>query len=89
MLRITRIDINGSPVTLKLEGKLSDQWAELLDGECRSLLQDGKDIRLDFSGVSFVDAVGVGVVRDFPRQQVRIVNAPRFIEELLKGGGGL
>lgn len=89
MLRITRMEENGGPVMLKLEGKVSDQWAKLLEGECRSLLRDGKDVSLDFSDVSFVDAVGIGVVRDLPRQQVRIVNAPRFIEELLKGGGGL
>lgn len=88
MLRITRVEGSGGPVTLRLEGKVSDQWAKLLEGECRSLLRDGKDVSLDFSDVSFVDAVGVGMVRDLPRQQVRIVNAPRFIEELLKGGGG-
>jgi anti-anti-sigma regulatory factor len=84
MLRITRVEDNGAPVTLKLEGKVSDQWAALLETECRSLLRHRKDVRLDFSGVSFVDAVGVKVVKSFPRQQVLIVNAPRFIEELLK-----
>lgn len=87
MLRITRMDGKAGPVTLKLEGKVSDQWARLLETECRSLLRDGQDVRLDFSDVSFMDAEGVGVVRDFPRQQVCIVNAPRFIEELLKWGG--
>lgn len=89
MLRITRIENDGEPVTLKLEGKVSDQWAALLDSECRSLLHGGHSIRLDCEDVSFMDAVGIGVVTEFPRQRVRIVNAPRFIEELLKEGGGL
>lgn len=84
MLRITKLEDNGAPVTLKLEGKVSDRWAALLDRECRSLLRHRRDVRLDFSGVSYVDAVGVEVVKSFPRQQVRIVNAPHFIEELLK-----
>jgi anti-anti-sigma regulatory factor len=84
MLRITKVENNGAPVTLKLEGKVSDQWAALLDGECRSLLSHRKEVCLDLSGVNFMDAGGVKVVKSLPRQQVRIVNAPGFIEELLK-----
>ncbi len=84
MLRITKVENNGAPVTLKLEGKVSDQWAALLDGECRSLLRHRKEVRLDFSAVDFMDAGGVEVVKSLPRQHIRIVNAPGFIEELLK-----
>lgn len=84
MLRITKIENNGAPVTLKLEGKVSDQWAALLEGECRTLLRHKKDILLDFSHVSYIDAGGIEVVKSLPRQHIRIVNVPRFIEELLK-----
>ena len=84
MLRITRVENNGAPVTLKLEGKVSDQWAALLEGECRSLLRRRKEVHLDFSGVTFMDAGGVEAVKGLPRRSVRIVNAPSFIDELLK-----
>jgi anti-anti-sigma regulatory factor len=86
MLRITKIENNGMPVTLKLEGKVSDQWAALLDGECRMLLRHKKGVRLDFAAVSYMDAEGLEVLRSLPRS-VTIVNAPNFIRELLQKGG--
>lgn len=89
MLRITKIENNGAPVTLKLEGNVSDQWAALLEGECRLLLRHRKDLRLDFSGVNFMDASGVEVVKSLPRQHVQIINAPSFIQELLEKRGAL
>ncbi|GIW54694.1 MAG: hypothetical protein KatS3mg082_1098 [Nitrospiraceae bacterium] len=35
MLKITETETNGSRVLLKLEGKITAQWAALLDQECR------------------------------------------------------
>lgn len=87
MLRITKVENNGAPVTLKLEGKVSDQWVALLEGECRMLLRHRKDVRLDFADVSYMDAQGVEVMKSLPRHQVRIINAPTFIQELLREGG--
>ncbi len=84
MLRITKVEHNGAPVTLKLEGKVSDQWSALLDEECRSLLSQRKAVCLDLSGVNFMDASGVKVVKSLSGRHVRIVNAPGFIKELLK-----
>ena len=84
MLRITKVENNGAPVTLKLEGKVSDQWTALLEGECRSILRRQKNVRLDFTEVDFLDAAGIEMVKSLPSQQVQIVTAPGFIEELLK-----
>ncbi|MBI5855607.1 MAG: hypothetical protein HZB35_10350 [Nitrospirae bacterium] len=86
MLRITKMRENGTKVVLKLEGKISDQWAALLEGECLSLLRHDKQVQLDFSGVSFVDQGGLEVVHNLS-DRVRIVNAPGFIMELLRTGG--
>ena len=87
MLRITKFQENGSSVILKLEGKVADQWAALLEGECRTLLRHRKLVELDFSGVDFIDQSGVEVLRSLPHKQVKFLNAPGYIEELLGEGG--
>ena len=87
MLRITKIEQNGSPVTLKLEGKLSDQWVALLEGECRALLRHKKIVHLDFSGVDYMDERGVEMVRSLPHEHVKVLKTPSFIQGLLDPRG--
>jgi anti-anti-sigma regulatory factor len=87
VLRITKITENGSPVILKLEGKILADWVNLLERECRSLIDQEKRVRLDFSGVSYMDLSGVEMMRQFPSGKVTIVNAPDFIADLLHRGG--
>lgn len=83
MLRITKVQENGSGITLRLEGKIADQWAALLEGECRSVLRRRKVLRLDLAGVDFIDDQGVEVLRSLPCSHMTLINAPHFIEELL------
>jgi anti-anti-sigma regulatory factor len=59
MLRITKIQESGRDVLIKLEGKITDQWATLLDGECRSFLRQQKTVYLDCSHVDFIDGRGL------------------------------
>jgi len=86
MLKITKIQESRSDVLLKLEGKITAQWAALLDGECRSLLRQEKTVHLDCSHVDFIDAKGVEVLNNLPRTQVTIISAPGFVSELLEIG---
>ena len=86
MLRITKMHKNGAKVVLKLEGKIADQWAALLEGECRSLLRHHKKLYLDVAGVDYIDDGGMEVIQNLPNH-VRISNAPGFIRELLRTGG--
>ncbi|MGH7148905.1 MAG: STAS domain-containing protein, partial [Nitrospiraceae bacterium] len=62
MLKITKIQESRSDVLLKLEGKITAQWAALLDGVCRSLLRQEKAVYLDCANVDFIDARGVEVL---------------------------
>lgn len=87
MLKITKTEDSGATVILKLEGKVTDQWADLLDAECRTLLGNGKTLLLDCTDVHFLDERGVEVLRNLPPQHVTIVNAPGFVTELFKTGG--
>jgi anti-anti-sigma regulatory factor len=87
MLKITTIQESRSDVLIKLEGKITDQWAVLLDGECRSYLLQEKAVHLDCSHVYFIDAKGIDVLNNFPQTQVHLMSAPGFITELLQIGG--
>ncbi|WP_455242006.1 STAS domain-containing protein [Petrachloros mirabilis] len=86
MLKITKVQESGTDVLLKLEGKVTDQWAALLDGECRSYLRQEKNVFLDCSQVDFVDGRGVEVLNNLPRKQVTLMSTPGFVTELLQTG---
>src|SRR6478609_8063803 len=86
MLKITKVEENGTTVVLKLEGKITEQWAVLLDGECRAFLRNQKTLLLDCAGVNFLDARGVDVLRDLLLKEVAIIGAPGFVTELLRTG---
>ncbi|NGZ96736.1 MAG: hypothetical protein CV089_11540 [Nitrospira sp. WS110] len=87
MLKITKIQESASDVLLKLEGKITEQWAALLDGECRSYLRKRKSVHLDCSNVEYIDGRGVEVVNNFPRKQVTLMSTPTLVMELLQAGG--
>ncbi|MFO0707106.1 MAG: hypothetical protein U0412_09655 [Nitrospira sp.] len=87
MLKITTVQESGTDVLLKLEGKITEQWASLLDGECRSFLRQRKLVYLDCSLVDFIDQRGVDVLNNFPRPDVTLMSAPGFVMELLQIGG--
>jgi anti-anti-sigma regulatory factor len=87
MLKITKIQESRSDVLLKLEGKITEQWAALVDGECRSYLRKKKAVYLDCSHVEYIDGRGVEVLNAFPRSHVTLVSAPALVAELLLIGG--
>jgi len=86
MLKITKIQETRSDVLLKLEGKITAEWAALLDGECRSLLQQERTVHLDCSNVDFIDAMGIEVMNNLLRTQVTLMSAPGYVTELLEIG---
>ena len=87
MLRITKMTENGSPVTLKLEGKVHGDWVSLLEQECRALISQKKKVLLDFSEVIFMDERGVEMLRRLPPRSVTVINGDAFIDDLIGQGG--
>ena len=87
MLKITKIQESASDVLLKLEGKVTEQWAALLDGECRAYLRQQKSVFLDCSHVDYIDGRGVEVLKAFPHSHVTLMSAPALMTELLHIGG--
>ncbi len=56
--------------------------------ECgRALQEPSRRLRLDLTGVTFIDASGVRALRSLPTDRVAIVHALDFIDALLKGDG--
>ncbi len=87
MLKITKVQESGNDVLLKLEGKIMNQWAALLDGECRSYLRRKKAVYLDCSRVDYIDGRGVEVLNNLPHKLVTLMSTPGFVTELLRVGG--
>jgi anti-anti-sigma regulatory factor len=87
MLKIMKMEENGTTVVLKLEGKVTEQWAALLDGECQAFLRKHKTLLLDCAGVNFLDARGIDVLRNLRLNNVTIIGAPGIVTELLQTGG--
>lgn len=87
MLKITKVQESGRDVLLKLEGKIAEQWAALLDGECRAYLRKKKAVYLDCSRVEYIDERGVEVLNAMPQAGVMLISAPVLMTELLQIGG--
>jgi anti-anti-sigma regulatory factor len=83
MLRITTTNENTPTVSLKVEGQIASDWVATLQCECNQLLQSGKEIRLDFSAVTFVNAKGVGMLKKLLTRNVRITRSSELIQSLL------
>ena len=86
MLKITKIQESRSDVLLMLEGKITAEWAALLDSECRSFLQQEQTVHLDCSNVDFIDAMGIEVMNNLLRTQVTLLRAPGYVMEMLEIG---
>ena len=87
MLKITKIQESKGDVLLKLEGKITEQWAALLDGECRSYLRQKKTVHLDCSHVEYLDGRGVEVLNALPHSHVTLMSAPALVTDLPQMGG--
>jgi anti-anti-sigma regulatory factor len=80
MLKITQIDDQDSIQTLRLEGKLMAPWVAEVLNACTT---DIAPIRLDLSGLTFVDRAGVKLLKDLLRRGIAVSACSGFVAELL------
>ncbi len=86
VLRVVKTTTEKGPlVVLKVEGRLVEQWVNVLATECLGILEQRKQLDLDLAGVSFADDSGVTTLRDLTARGVRIGKMSAFLEELLEG----
>jgi ABC-type transporter Mla MlaB component len=84
MLKITRVAWSNQEVTLQLDGRVSDQWNELLNESAKSVLAEGLQLTLDLKNICFIDCEGLALIKNLMSRGVRQVNAPLFVAEQLR-----
>jgi hypothetical protein len=88
MFRITEVVDSGTETTLHMEGRIVSEWVGVLQEECWRVRQESSQrLRLDLGAVTFIDPRGVLALRWLATEGVALVNAPAFIDTLLKDDG--
>ena len=83
MLRITRANANGTSESLRVEGRLTHADLPRFQESCTRLLQGGRQLCLDLSGLQFADSEAVATLRALRRRGVAFEGASGFVEALL------
>ena len=83
MLKIKRVSPPIQEITLKLDGRVTGQWVELLRESAESEMEAGLRITLDLENVSFIDGEGLALIRSLMDRGVQQANAPLFVLEQL------
>jgi anti-anti-sigma regulatory factor len=81
VLRITWLSRKGRGLTIKLEGEIVGAWAEAARDACA--IRGRRPRRLDLAAVTYVDAVGLQLLRDLIAEGVEIADCSSFVGELL------
>jgi anti-anti-sigma regulatory factor len=87
VLRITRDDERSTGVTLKLEGRLIEPWASLLEQECAAAESSGREVRVDLSGVTIVEKAGVEALQRLHRSGVVLAGCSDLVASVLAADG--
>jgi anti-anti-sigma regulatory factor len=84
MLKITQLSHKGRGVTIKLEGEVLEPWVGSVRDACAVGGRRPRHLRLDLAAVTYVDAVGVQLLRDLVAEGAEIAACSSFVGELLR-----
>ena len=84
MLKITPVNGSDAAPMLKLEGKLLEPWVGEVLAACGQPTTRPSGLRLDLSGLTFVDTAGATLLRTLIRQGIAIAACSGFVAELLR-----
>ena len=84
MLKITRVEPLDHEIILKLDGRVTGKWVELLRESSDSALEEGMRLTLDLENICFIDCEGLALIKGLMRRGVRQVNAPLFVAEQIR-----
>ena len=71
-------------ITLQLDGRVSGQWAVLLQDSAESVLNEGLTLNVDLKNISFIDCEGIAVIKTLIQRGARHVNPPLFVAEQIR-----
>lgn len=81
MLRITD-EMNAEITTLHLEGRLVNDWVELL---CANIARhDAASLVLDLSGVSYASQPGIALLIESEQRGVMLHHGSFFLQEMIR-----
>jgi len=84
MLRIIEISEDDKTVTLRLEGKIVNEWILVLERACLYHKdKKNKTLLLDFSDVTFISDEGVKMLENIKDGRVKVTNCSPFIRSIL------
>lgn len=88
MLKISRVSESDGSLVLRLEGQVTGPWVDELQRSCAEAVpnngNESRQLILDLSGVSFLDASGIALLRQLATGHVSITNYSVFVAEQLK-----
>jgi hypothetical protein len=82
VLRISRVDQNAT-LCLRVEGRLTGDWVDLLEGELAEAFLTTDSVSLDLAGVDFASLQATEVLRAATVRGVRVVACSPFLAKLL------
>ncbi len=68
---------------MKVEGRIVSDWIGVMETECQNLLEQGKTVSLDLSGVIFVGDEGVDLIRRLLDKGCVLSSCPLFIHHVV------
>ncbi len=86
MLRVTHFQSSGATESLRIEGRLTRSDLPRFQEACSELLASGRALRLDLSGLQFVDRDAAVALRGLRACGVAFVGASGFVDALLADG---
>ena len=78
MLKITRVASLNQEVTLRLDGRVTGPWVELLRTSAESV-EVGMRLTLDLENICYVDCEGVGLIKNLIIRGTLVKNVPLFV----------
>ena len=81
MLKITRVGTLNQEVTLRLDGRVTGPWVELLRTSAESVVKVGMRLTLDLENICYVDCEGVGLIKNLINRGILVKNVPFFVAE--------
>lgn len=86
MLKITETERTESKVTLKLEGRVAEEWVPEIETACDKALSDGIALAIDMSEVTFVERHTIRLFSELQNRKIDLVNCSPFLSEQLSEG---
>lgn len=82
MLKITRVASLNKEVTLRLDGRVTGPWVELLRTSAEeSVVEVGMRLTLDLENICYVDCEGMGLIKNLIKRGTLVKNVPLFVAQ--------